>query len=67
MQVSCSGSEMRASRLGVKMRVGDEHESRVEKRGAQPHVHCLQNRLQLQNLQLIVDERNAFIDVQHSG
>ena len=33
------------------------------KRGSQPRIHCLQNRLQLQSLQFVVDERDPFVNI----
>ena len=48
-------------------RAFEERGSRVasERRKFEHHILYLQNRLQLQNIQFVDDERNAFIDVQH--
>ena len=47
----------------------EEHRSRVasNKCGSKPRILYMQSRLQLQSLQFVIDRRDAFVDVQHSG
>ena len=77
-RVSCFGaSRTRVSRLDAETRgwvtqtrvLEQKRSPRValEKRECEPRILYLQDRLCLQSFQSIVDESDAFIDVQHSG
>ena len=61
--------EKHGPRVWTLRRAFDEHRSRIasEKCESQPFIHRLQNRLQLQSLQLVINEHDAFVDVQHSS
>jgi len=61
--------QKRRPRIWVLRRVFEERGSRVssKKHGSEPCILYIQSKLQLQNFQFVVDGRDTFADVQHSG